>query len=107
MDKNLTIMASLIGAITQTSEWFDTCQKDPQITASRERLDTVLERVGALIPEDLLDELQDAICAMDEAQETAAILYGIRVAIAIRDVSTRQTDLSQHIITTARLRAAV
>ena len=105
MDKNLTIMASLIGAITQTSEWFDTCRKDPQITASREHLDTVLERVGALIPEDLLDELQDAMCAMDEAQETAAILYGIRVAIAFRDVSTRQTDLSQHIINTARNRA--
>lgn len=105
MEQNLNIMASLIGAITQTSEWFDTCQKDPQIMASRGRLDAVLERVGALIPEELLDELQDAICAMDDAQETAAILYGIRVAIAIRDVSTRQTDLSQHIVTVTRNRA--
>lgn len=95
-------MASLIGAITQTSEWFDTCRKDPQITASRDRLDAVMERVGALIPEGLLDELQDAMCAMDEAQETAAILYGIRVAIAIRDVSTLQADLSQHIVTIAQ-----
>lgn len=107
MDKNLTIMDSLIGAITQTSEWFAICREDPQIAACRQRLNNVLERVGALVPEELLDELQDAMCYMDEAHETAAILYGIRVAIAFRDVSTRQTDLSQHIITTAQLRAAV
>lgn len=97
MDNNLTIMGSMVSAITQTSEWFYICQNDPQIAGRRKHLDSVMTRISALIPAELLEELEDALCAMDEAQETAAILYGIRVAIAIRDASTRQTDLSQQV----------
>ena len=57
-----------------------------------------MARVSALVPEALMDELWDALCNLEEAQEAAAVLYGVRVANAIRDVAARPADLSHYVI---------
>ena len=102
MDKNMEIISQLMVTITQTNEWFRICHEDAQIQRATLDLQTVMERVAALIPEELMDELWDALGNLEQAQETAAILYGIRVADAIRDVAARPTDLTRYIIDRAK-----
>lgn len=98
MDKNMEIISQLMVTITQTNEWFRICHEDAQIQRATLGLQTVMERVAALVPDELMDELWDALGDLEQAQETAAILYGIRVAGAIRDVAARPADLSHYVI---------
>lgn len=102
MDKNMEIISQLMVTITQTNEWFRICHEDAQIQRATLGLQAVMERVAALVPDGLMDELWDALGNLEEAQETAAILYGIRVADAIRDVAARPTDLTRYIIDRAK-----
>ena len=75
MDKNMEIISQLMVTITQTNEWFRICHEDAQIQRATLGLQAVMERVAALVPEELMDELWDALGNLEEAQETAAILY--------------------------------
>lgn len=102
MDKNMEIISQLMVTITQTNEWFRICHEDAQIQRATLGLQTVMERVAALVPDELMDELWDALGDLEQAQETAAILYGIRVAGAIRDVAARPADLSHYVIDRAK-----
>ena len=102
MDKNMEIISQLMATITQTNEWFRICNEDPQIQRASHGLQLTMARVSALVPEAIMDELWDALGDLEQAQETAAILYGIRVADAIRDVAARPTDLTRYIIDRAK-----
>lgn len=86
-------ISQLMATITQANEWFRICNEDPQI-----------QRASALVPEDIMGELWGALCNLEEAQESSAILYGIRVAGAIRDVAARPADLSHYVIDRAAQR---
>lgn len=102
MDKNIEIISRLLSTIMQTDEWFRICNEDPQIQRASQGLQYTMARISALVPEVMMDELWDALCNLEEAQETAAVLYGIRVADAIRDVAARPADLSHYIISRAK-----
>lgn len=102
MDKDMEIISQLMVTITQTNEWFRICHEDAQIQRATLGLQAIMERVVVLVPEELMDELWDALGDLEQAQETSAILYGIRVADAIRDVATRPTDLTRYIIDRAK-----
>lgn len=104
MDKNMEIISQLMATITQTNEWFRICNEDPQIQRASRGLQLTMARVSALVPEAIMGELWDALCSLEEAQESAAILYGIRVAGAIRDVAARPADLSHYVIDRAAQR---
>lgn len=97
MDKNMEIISQLMATITQTNEWFRICNEDPQIQRASQGLQRTMARVSALVT-DIMGELWDALCNLEEAQESTAILYGIRVAGAIRDIATRPADLSHYVI---------
>lgn len=98
MDKNMEIISQLMATITQTNEWFRICNEDPQIQRASHGLQLTMARISAMVPEAIMGELWDALCNLEEAQESAAILYGIRVAGAIRDVAARPADLSHYVI---------
>lgn len=102
MDRNMEIIRQLMATITQTNEWFRICNEDPQIQRASHGLQLTMARISALVPEDIMGELWDALCNLEEAQESAAILYGVRVASAIRDVAARPIDLSHYIIGQAK-----
>ncbi len=102
MEKNMEIISQLLSTIMQTNEWFCICNEDPQIQRASQGLQYTMARVSALVPEAMMDELWDALCNLEAAQETAAVLYGIRVADAIRDVAARPTDLSHYVIDRAK-----
>lgn len=102
MEKNMEIISQLLSTIMQTNEWFRICNENPQIQQASHALQLTMARVSAMVPETIMDELWDTLCNLEEAQETAAVLYGIRVADAIKDVAARPADLSHYIIDRAK-----
>ena len=99
VDKNLVLMDDLMmNAITQLDEWQVIQMHDPRIATADERYYAALEQARALIPAELYAELSDAHASELAATGDVGILFGIHVADAIRDVASRPTDLSRHIL---------
>lgn len=98
-DKNLILMNSiLMDGIAQLEEWRDAQMNDPRFTAAVNRFDTALEQARTTIPEELYRELDDAYADGISAIGDIGILFGIHVADAIRDVTSRPADLSRYIL---------
>lgn len=57
-----------------------------------------LEQIRGLVPGEAIGRIEDATFGYSNTFSTAAILYGIRIANIIRDVSTHPSDLSQFIL---------
>lgn len=106
IDKNVAIMDELMQAIVQTEEWESVQQNDPEIRIADQVLSEMLSQIESIVPRKLYCEITDAVYGYGSAIGSVAILYGMHVADAIRDVSTRPYDLSRHImIRTGRLSA--
>lgn len=95
--KNLALMDSIMGGITQADEWDKIQMYDPEITAASDRWEAAMEQAKALIPRELYNELYDAHEAGTSAIGDVGILYGIHVADVIREVASSPADLSRHI----------
>ena len=97
-DKNVRIVDELMQTIVQTDEWGDIQENDPDIKWSDRELTATLQEVRSLIPGELYHRIEEAIYGYSNAVESAAMLYGIHVVTAIRDVSARHFDLSRHVM---------
>ncbi|MBD5153612.1 MAG: hypothetical protein HDT15_11415 [Oscillibacter sp.] len=97
-DKNVRIMDELMQTIAQTDEWEDIQENDPDIKRADRELVEALREVSSLIPHELYSKLEEAVYSYSNAVEWAAMLYGIHVVTAIRDVSARPFDLSRYIM---------
>ena len=98
-DKNLILMnALLMDSITQLKEWQDAQMNDPRIADADNRWNAALEKAKTVISEELYMELIDSYAAVISATGDIGILFGIRVADAIRDVTSRPADLSKYIL---------
>lgn len=97
-NKNLTLMADIMKGIYQSDEWQDILTHDPRITTADARYSAALEKAKDWLPKALYMELSDA--HTDEITDAGevGVLFGIRVADVIRDVSFRPVDLSRHIL---------
>ena len=81
----MEIISQLMATITQTNEWFRICNEDPQIQRASHGLQLTMARVSALVPEAIMDELWDALCNLEEAQESAAI-SNVKIYLCIINV---------------------
>lgn len=97
-DKNIEIMDELMQDITQTEEWESIQENDPEIRHADRKLVDILLQIKSIVPRDLYYEIEDAAYSYGNAIGSAAMLYGIHVIEAIRDVSARPCDLSRHIM---------
>lgn len=97
-DKNIQLMDSLMQELVQTEEWENIKTKNPGVAAAARELRALLQKLEGIVPHRLVMEIEDAVCSCTSANDFAAILYGIRVAEAIRDVSARPNDLNLHIM---------
>ena len=75
------IMYGIVYAIKETPEWTQATQDTPMLTEERKRLNEIIDR----LPEELQEELGVAIANVEEAYADMALLYGMRVAGAIRE----------------------
>ena len=97
-EKNISIMDDLMQVIIQTEEWETIQATDPAIRKADKEITTLLCEAKSHVPKALYLKLEDAVYNYSNAVSDAAILYGIHVADAIRDVSARPQDLSRHVL---------
>lgn len=101
MDKNVKLMDELMNSIIQTDDWNEIQLNDPGILEKSERLNRLLDQIRDAAPPELADliaALEDATLDAACSHITPAILYGIHVADAIRDVAARPCDLSRYVM---------
>ena len=99
IDKNLSLMDDIMFVgLERTDEWNRVQLSDPMITTANARWRAALEKAKAFLPTEIYMELDAANADEVTANGDAGILFGIRVADAIRDVITRPADLSRHIL---------
>ncbi len=104
MDKNVRMVDELMNSIIQTDDWDEIQLNDPWILEQNSKLDTALDRLKDAAPPELADliaDLEDATLDAAYSYITPAILYGIHVADAIRDVAARPCDLSRYVMNRA------
>ncbi len=83
MNSSFELAYQLMEAIRQTDEWEAIWQEYPGIAEAKAKLDAIMERVDAQIPTELVNELWEAMGAMDWANECASVLYGVRLVFSV------------------------
>ena len=97
-DINVQLMDDLMNGITQADMWLTEQLQNPEILAAKRLLDEAMGKIGGMAPDEICGEIEDAAFRYASAFETAAILFGIHVADAMRDVAARPSDLSRYIL---------
>ncbi len=98
MKENLEIVDDIMDRVTQTDFWNNIQLTNPMIKDADNQLSTLLDKLKATSPEDLVEEVRDAACGLSNAFCYPAILYGMRVTQAIQEVTLDPNALSQHIM---------
>lgn len=106
MDKNMTeSMATMLLTLTQSDEWFRLCDNDEGIREADGHLQVILDKLAADNPDDMMEQVWDAVCRINNACCAVAMLYGIRVANTIRDVSAQSLSLTMQVLRQSRVEA--
>ena len=95
-EREISLAAELLDAVTQTEEWGRRQTTDPGISATRNRCRAALEKARAYLPAELYMELSDAQSAEVAAHCDVAIMYGFYVAEVIRSVVANPAKLSEY-----------
>ena len=103
-------MATMLLTLTQSDEWFHLCDNDEGIREANDNLQLMIDKLAADNPDELTEQLWEAVCRVCDACSAAAMLYGIRVANAIHDISAQSLSLTMQAFrqsqTTTKRRAA-
>lgn len=95
IDKEL--IAGLIhDGVMASEDWKEVEQTDPCFRAERAKLDAVMDRLT--ISPDLMEDLTDAVWNTVFAANTAAVLYGMRVAFTILEATAAPAEISRYMM---------
>lgn len=83
----------LMEIIMQSEEWKKIRKNDVRIQTAKKQYEAALRKLD--MPKAILDELDSAVLALEEASADAATLYGIRIAGIIQEVLDNQLVFSQ------------
>lgn len=98
MKENLEIVDDVMDRVTQTDFWTRIQLTNPMIKEADDRLSALLDKLKATSPENLVEEVCDAAWELSNAFCYPAILYGMRVAQAVQEVTLDPNALSQYIM---------
>jgi hypothetical protein len=98
-------MAAMLLTLTQSDEWFRLCDSDEGIREANDNLQIMIDKLAADNPDELVEQLWEAVCCVCDACSAVAMLYGIRVANAIRDVSAQSLNLTMQALRQSRVKA--
>ncbi len=98
-------MAKMLLTLTQSDEWFRLCDNDEGIKEADDHLQVILDKLAADNPDEMMEQVWDAVCRVNNACCAVAMLYGIRVANAIRDVSSQSLSLTMQTLRQSRTEA--
>lgn len=91
---SLSIMDYIMGGVGQTDEWIRVLREDPAIQSAEARLNDL----EAEMDKDRAAAVDAAVCDLVGAHDTAAMLYGMRVMIAMYDAVQDPAAFSQHVL---------
>ena len=94
----LSVMADIVDGIEQTDEWVELQVNDPGIKAADSRLKSALEAAEKYLPRKVYVELTDAHSGVISACNDVAILYGMRVAAVIQEVTASPSEMSRYLL---------
>ena len=83
--KDSAIIDAIMAAITQADTWVDILTNDPGIVRAEKRFDKALEAAKPYLPRPIYMELSDAYGNGISAYGDAGILYGMHVAMVLRE----------------------
>lgn len=73
-------MATMLLTLTQSDEWFQLCDSDEGVREANNGLQSMMDRLAADNPDEMMEQLWEAVCRVCDACSAATMLYGIRVA---------------------------
>lgn len=91
------IFGEVVDSIMQTEEWFKIATNDPRINAAENEVFSLLESVQKRIPEDVYNQLMDAIAELGVSYTETATLYGMSVANTLRELAANPNVYSRYI----------
>ena len=97
-DKKFEILDALLSAIAETDEWVHLETHDPQILAARKKWEAAIDKIRAVVTDDITGELEDALMGCVAVHVDAAVLFGLCTAIDLFDAMNRPLELSQYIL---------
>ena len=92
-------MAAMLLTLTQSDEWFRLCHSDEGIREANDGLQAMIGKLAADNPDEMMDQLWEAVCRVCDACSAAAMLYGIR------DVSAQSLSLTMQTFRQSRVKA--
>lgn len=96
MGGNMELAYQLMEAIRQTDEWERIWMEYPGVVEAKAKLDEVMERINAQISTELVNELWDAFCDLDWANECACVLFGFRLSCSITRAAADPAAFSRY-----------
>lgn len=96
-------MAKMLLTLTQSDEWLRVYGNDEGILEANDGIQSIIDKLTADSPNELTEQLWEAVCRVCDACSAAAMLYGIRVANAIRDVSVQPLALTMQTLRQSRI----
>ena len=104
MNKTET-MAAMLLTLTQSDEWFRLCDSDEGVSEANDNLQIMIDKLAADNPDEMMEQLWEAVCRVCDACSAVAMLYGIRVANAIHDISAQSLTLTMQVLRQSRVKA--
>lgn len=98
MKDSVAIMDTIMDHMTQTEMWNYILITDPLIQDAEKELNSNLEALEGLVSDKQIESLRAAAWGLSTATDYPAILYGMRVAQAIQEVTANPALLSQCIL---------
>lgn len=94
MDTNKAIMDDIMDRITQTEEWNRIQLEDPQIAEAEREAEVLYRDLGGKEQ----DRVTELLAGLSTAYSYAAILYGMRVAVAIHEATADPCVMSRYVL---------
>ena len=98
MKENLEIVDDIMDQVTQTDFWDSIQRTNPMIKEADDHLSALLNKLKATSSENLVEKVRAATWELSNAFCYPAILYGMRVAQALQEVTLDPNALSQYIM---------
>lgn len=98
MKDSVAFMDDIMDHVTQTEMWNNILMTDPLIQDAEKELNSNLEALEGIVSDKQIEDLRAAAWGLSSATDYPAILYGMRVAQAIQEVSSNPAPLSQCIL---------
>lgn len=89
---------NLVNSIMETNEWLKLENSNPVINSAQNEISNILNSLENKIPDENIAKLRCSINDYVSASTTTAVLYGIQVAIAAKEIINNPNQYSEYFL---------